>query len=302
MSTATPGILEGSAAGAAFRSRIQSGKTLPLIGVYDVFSARIAAERFDGLFLSGFSFAASAYGLPDIGFSNWRDVQDFTSRVRSVAPNRHILADVDDGFGDHVIASKVIQNLEMCGASAVMMEDQKRPRKCGHYEGKELLPVEEYLTKLKHVLRARQSLFVLARTDATTYDEAFSRAKKFAEAGADGVMIEAVRDLDFVRKVANEIKRPIAVNQLHGGKSPNWTVPELQEAGVSIILYSTPCLFAAQQAMEKYLDGMVQSQSLPTEGTAKLSQCTDLLNRSLKLSERPEELMTHSLPQEQGWL
>ena len=144
--------------GTAFRDRLATGRVLPLIGVYDAFSAKLAAQRFDGVFCSGFSFAASNYGLPDVGYVNWRDISDFALRVRQILPRTHLLVDIDDGFGDQTIASTVVENLESIGTSAVMFEDQKRPRRCGHYEGKEILPVEEYLVKLRAVLRPRDAL------------------------------------------------------------------------------------------------------------------------------------------------
>src|SRR4030042_3215987 len=153
-------------AGTLFRQRVGLGRILPLPAVYDMFSARIVAKRFEGVFCSGFGFAASAYGLPDVGFVTWRDIVDYATRMRSILPQSHILVDIDDGFGDDVIALNTVYMLERRGISAVMMEDQKRPRRCGHVEGKQILPVDEYLIKLSHVLKTRKSLFVMARTDA----------------------------------------------------------------------------------------------------------------------------------------
>jgi 2-methylisocitrate lyase-like PEP mutase family enzyme len=251
---------------------------LPLIGVYDVFSARIAAERFEGVFCSGYGYAASAYGLPDVGFVNWRDMADFATKIRHAIPNTHILVDVDDGFGDEVVAANTIRILESNGLSAVMMEDQKRPRKCGHFEGKEVLPVEEYLTKLGKVLATRQSLFVIARTDATDPAEGIRRAVRYAEAGADGIMVEAVRDLQTISRLRSQVSVPIMVNQLHGGKSPNWRFDELEDAGASIVICSTPCLFAAQYGIEQYLDMMVKTNCLPAENTASMDDCARVLN------------------------
>ena len=264
-------------AGQEFRKRIAKGKILPLIGIYDVFSAKIAAERFEGVFCSGFSYAASAYGLPDIGYVNWRDITDFSTKIRHVIHDTHILVDIDDGFGDEMIAASVAKNLESNGLSAVMMEDQKRPRKCGHFEGKEVLPVDEYLTKLNKVLEARESIFIIARTDATDYKDGLNRAIAYSDAGADGVMVEAIHDLSIVKELSNKIKCPIMVNQLHGGKSPNWSLNEMEDAGVSIVIYSTPCLFAAQYSMGKYLDSLLEIGKLPSENTATMEECNRIL-------------------------
>jgi 2-methylisocitrate lyase-like PEP mutase family enzyme len=270
--------LTGRTAGDAFRSRLDSDKLLCLIGVYDVFSARLAAERFEGVFCSGYSYAASAYGLPDIGYVNWRDITDFSTKIRHVLPSTHILVDVDDGFGDEIVASQTIRSLELNGLSAVMMEDQKRPRRCGHFEGKEILPIGEYLTKLKRVIAARKGIFVIARTDATDPSDALDRAASYAEAGADGVMVEAIRDLETLAKLRSFVSVPIMVNQLHGGKSPNWRFDELEDAGASILICSTPCLFAAQYGIERYLDSMLEEQRLPSQHTANMADCARVLN------------------------
>src|SRR5262245_29112522 len=268
----------GPKAGDQFRLRLGEQRLLGLIGVYDVFSAKIAAARFEGVFCSGFSYAASAYGLPDIGYVNWRDITDFSTKIRHVVPDTHILVDVDDGFGDEVVASNTIRILESNGLSAVMMEDQKRPRRCGHFEGKEVLPVEEYLTKLSNVIETRKSIFVIARTDASDPSEGIERAVCYAEAGADGVMVEAIRDLDTISKLRSHLSVPIMVNQLHGGKSPNWRFNELEDAGASIVICSTPCLFAAQYGIEHYLDMMLETKCLPSENTTSMDDCARVLN------------------------
>jgi 2-methylisocitrate lyase-like PEP mutase family enzyme len=272
--------LTGRTAGDTFRRRLCSEKLLCLIGVYDVFSARIAAQRFEGVFCSGYSYAASAYGLPDVGYVNWRDIADFSTKIRHVLPSTHILVDVDDGFGDEVVASNTVRILELNGLSAVMMEDQKRPRRCGHFEGKEVLPVKEYLIKLSRVIAARKGIFVIARTDATDAAEALDRAAMYAEAGADGVMVEAIRDLETLAKLRSWVSVPIMVNQLHGGKSPNWRFDELEDAGASILICSTPCLFAAQYGMERYLDKMLEENRLPSQNTSTMAECARILDGS----------------------
>lgn len=277
--------LTGRTAGDAFRRRLQSGKLLCLIGVYDVFSARIAAQRFEGVFCSGYSYAASAYGLPDVGYVNWRDIADFSTRIRHVLPSTHILVDVDDGFGDEVVASNTARILELNGLSAIMMEDQKRPRRCGHFEGKEILPLPEYLTKLARVLDSRDGIFVIARTDATDPSEALDRAVSYAEAGADGVMVEAIRDLETIAKLRSWISAPLMVNQLHGGKSPNWRFDELEDAGASILICSTPCLFAAQYGIERYLDLMLETNRLPSENTVSMKDCARVLDGGVDCRE-----------------
>lgn len=278
----------GPKAGDEFRRRIRlPNGLLTLIGVYDVFSAKIVAERFEGVFCSGFSYAASAYGLPDVGYVNWRDMTDFATKIRHAIPITHILVDIDDGFGDEVVASNTVRILELNGLSAVMMEDQKRPRRCGHFEGKEILSVEEYLIKLSNVIETRKSIFVIARTDATDPSEAIDRAVIYAENGADGVMVEAIKDLKTISKLRKLVSVPIMVNQLHGGKSPDWRFDELEDAGASIVICSTPCLFSAQYGIERYLDMMIETNRLPSENTASMNDCSLVLNGTAILG-RPD--------------
>jgi 2-methylisocitrate lyase-like PEP mutase family enzyme len=284
--------LTGPSAGDEFRRRIGKNGLLWLIGVYDVFSALIAATRFEGVFCSGYSYAASAYGLPDVGYVNWRDMTDFATKIRHAIPSTHILVDVDDGFGDEVVASNTIRILESNGLSAVMMEDQKRPRRCGHFEGKEILPLPEYLTKLAKVLETRSSLFVIARTDASDPSEAIERAVAYANAGADGVMVEAIRDLKTLSVLRSQVSVPIMINQLHGGKSPNWRFDEMQDAGASIVICSTPCLFAAQNGIEQYLDSMLQMQRLPAENTSTMADCARVLSGSGTPQRQSSQLLT----------
>ncbi len=157
--------------GTALRKEVRRGNIVPLIGVYDVFSASLAARHFQGLFISGFSFAASYYGLPDIGFISWSDIVAFTHRVRAILPHHHVVVDIDDGYCDAEVACHVVSLLEGVGASGVVLEDQQRPRKCGHYDGKQLMELEPFLFKLERVLETRRDLFVVARTDAADEEE-----------------------------------------------------------------------------------------------------------------------------------
>lgn len=271
--------------GEAFRARMRKGGILALPGIYDVFSARLAMRDFEGVFCSGFGFSASAYGMQDIGYVTWGDICDFASKVRFAVGDKYMLVDVDDGFGDAVIAATTIRTVEERGASAVMFEDQKRPRKCGHFAGKEILPVADYTAKLQLALKSRKSVFVIARTDATDAAEGIERAHAYAEAGADGVMVEAIRDLSTLEKLAKRVSVPIMVNQLFGGKSPNWSLKEMESAGASIVIYSTPCLFAAQYAIQNYLQRLLADGGrLPSAQTASMDEVKAMLLESPEIT------------------
>ena len=263
---------------------LENGEILPFIGIYDVFSASIAAKYYNSFFLSGFSFAASFYGLPDIGFISWTDMLDFTKRVRSVFPQHNILVDVDDGYGDPEVAAHVIYHLEAAGASGVVIEDQKRPRKCGHFEGKQIMDLYEFIIKLKKVLNTRRNIFVVARTDASNEDEIIKRIRGFEEAGADAILVEAVLNISFVKKLSKVINIPLMINKIAGGKSPNWTLDELKNAGVSLVNLSTPCLFAAYSAIDDAMRQIQKDNGLLREvddGYPGIASCTSILNENL---------------------
>ncbi|MBO1418995.1 oxaloacetate decarboxylase [Streptomyces sp. FH025] len=276
--------------GRRLRAEIASPGTTPLIGVYDMYSASIAAEHYDGMFVSGFGFAASHYGLPDIGFIAWPDMVGFVERLRGAFPRHHLLVDIDDGYVDPEVACHVVRRLERIGASGVILEDQKRPRRCGHADGKQVLPLDEYLAKLDAVLANRTDLLVVARTDATEEREILHRARALAETEADVVLVDGVRSEEWIRRIRREVgDRPLLFNQIEGGKSPRLSLSELAGLGVDVAIYSTPCLFAAHRAMEEALAGLkVADGRLPataTEGRrVGVRESTELLERNLTRS------------------
>ncbi|MCO5990498.1 isocitrate lyase/PEP mutase family protein [Actinoallomurus spadix] len=278
-------------AGRRLRDAIGGDSVTPLIGVFDMFSASVAARHYDGLFVSGFGFAASHYGLPDIGFIAWPDMVGFVQRLRLAFPRHHLLVDIDDGYVDPEVACHVVEHLEAIGASGVVIEDQKRPRRCGHVDGKQILPLEEYLEKLRLVLRTRRDLVVVARTDATDEREIVRRAEALAATDADVILVDGVRSAEWIRKVrAVTGGKPLLFNQIAGGRSPRFSLSDLAALGVGVAIYSTPCLFAAQAAMEgalarlKQEDGRlpaVTDGTVGADGAVGVAGCLSLLERNL---------------------
>ncbi|WP_221353463.1 isocitrate lyase/PEP mutase family protein [Streptomyces beigongshangae] len=271
--------------GLELREAIRSEGTTPLIGIYDMYSASLAARHYEGLFVSGFGFAASYYGLPDIGFIAWPDIVAFTQRLRLALPRHHLLVDIDDGYADPEVACHVVQQLERAGASGVILEDQKRPRRCGHADGKQILPLGEYLEKLAMVLDSRTELVVVARTDATEEAEIERRALALAQSGADVVLVDGVRTVESLRRIREVIGgMPLLFNQIGGGRSPRLSLPELTDLGVDVALYSTPCLFAAHDAVDAALTDLRNTDGRLPEtvpGGADVRSSTRLLERNI---------------------
>ncbi|MGW0767229.1 isocitrate lyase/PEP mutase family protein [Streptomyces sp. NPDC002676] len=280
--------------GKKLRDQIASPGTTPLIGVYDMYSASIAAKHYDGMFVSGFGFAASYYGLPDIGFIAWPDMVAFVQRLRGAFPNHHLLVDIDDGYVDPEVACHVVEGLERIGASGVILEDQKRPRRCGHADGKQVLPLEEYLEKLEKVLATRKDLVVVARTDATDEHDILHRAERLAATDADVVLVDGVRSVEWIERIRKVVgDKPLLFNQIAGGKSPRLSLGELSDLGVDVAIYSTPCLFAAHEAMDSALaelkaaDGRLPHVD-PANGIG-VKASTTLLERNIDPERRTPE-------------
>lgn len=274
--------------GSALREAVRSG-FLPFVGIYDAFSAAVAGRRADHLFLSGLGFAASQYGLPDVGFVAWAEMVAFAERVRAILPGHAILVDIDDGYGDPDIVAHVVRRMEAAGATGIVLEDQRRPRRCGHLDGRQVLPLEEYLVKLERALAERRDLFVIARTDASGAEEIARRLDAFADMGADAVLADGLANPASIRSFRDRTGIPVAFNQIAGGKSPPRSARELEEAGISIGIYSTPCLFAAQAAIDATVhallgpDGRLSTGGL---GAIGLTDCTAILDANLARAGR----------------
>jgi 2-methylisocitrate lyase-like PEP mutase family enzyme len=280
-------------AGEKLRLDVRSTPITPLIGVFDMFSASLVAQHYGGMFVSGFGFAASYYGLPDIGFIAWPDMVNFVQRLRVAFSHQHLLVDIDDGYVDPEVACHVVEHLERIGASGVILEDQKRPRRCGHVDGKQILPLQEYLEKLNLVLQTRAELLVVARTDATEESEILHRVEALAATDADMLLVDGVRSVDWIRRVRGVIgDKPLLFNQIAGGRSPRLSLTELEDLGVNATIYSTPCLFAAQSAIDNaLLELRANDGRLPeaTEGAVDIAASIALLERNISRNHKTRE-------------
>ena len=255
------------------------------IGIYDVFSATVAAEHFDGLFISGFGFAASYYGLPDVDFIAWPDIVQFIHRIRTVLPQHHLMVDIDDGYTDVEVTCHVTKLLETVGASGVILDDQQQPRRCGKTDGNQIISLDHFLITIDRVLAKRNDLFVVARTGTTDPEDISRRAQAFERTGVDAVLIDSLTDLSLVRQIRGEVKCPLMFNQMAGGKSPTCGLSELADAGISLVNYNSPCLFAAQTAIEetmKSLKARDGNLAVLAGKQATLPSCQNVLFNNLK--------------------
>jgi 2-methylisocitrate lyase-like PEP mutase family enzyme len=254
-----------------FRARLARPETIALPGCYDVLSALISEDAgFEAIFLSGYGVAASFLGNPDIGLTTLSETAQLARNVVD-AVNVPVVVDVDDGYGNEENVSRTIYEMESAGVAAIQMEDQISPKRCGHAEGKKVLPMELYLSKLAAALKARQTpLSIIARTDSTDLDDAVQRARKYLETGADAAIIDGLRSMEAVRRVGRDVPGNKQLNLIFGGKTPILTVDQAQEAGFKILLYSTPALYLTAHALRQWMPALRQSRDLKALADASL--------------------------------
>lgn len=213
-------------------------------GVYDALGASLAQSAgFDTVYLSGASLAYTKLGQPDIGLLSFTEIADSLWRIRD-RTDLSIVADCDTGFGNALNAMRCVKMLERAGANAIQLEDQTYPKRCGHLAGKNLVPLNEMVGKLKAALDARQSedTLIVARTDALGVigtDEAIERALAFKECGADMVFVEGIRSDDDIQKIMTALNGevPIMANMVEGGDTPLKNAQILQELGFSLVIF-----------------------------------------------------------------
>jgi 2-methylisocitrate lyase-like PEP mutase family enzyme len=273
--------------GRALREQITFGhEVAPFLGVYDCFSASVASRYSENLFLSGFGMAAGFYGLPDVGYIAWSDMVQTAWRIRQIFPEHRLLVDIDDGYVDAHTACHVVRQLDAMGVAMVMLEDQARPRRCGHADGKQIMPLEGYIEKLEAVLAARGNTLVLARTDSSG-EEIFKRVEAISRTEADVILVDGIDSMATLQRVRAATEKPILFNQIAGGKSPRLSLAQLRAEGIELAQYSTPLLFAAQAAMVAAMEelsangGVLPDTSQP--GVVGVAACTGMLNANVPL-------------------
>jgi methylisocitrate lyase len=258
---------QGSA-GKRFRAAVAEEKPLQVAGAINAYTARMAeATGFRALYLSGGGVAANSLGMPDLGISTMEDVLTDVRRITEVT-TLPLLVDIDTGWGSAFNIARTIRSMIKAGAGAVHMEDQVGAKRCGHRPGKELVPAEEMVDRIKAAVDARtdEGFVIMARTDALAGEglkAAIERAQAYVAAGADMIFAEAVTELNQYTEFRKAVGVPILANTTEFGQTPLWTREELAGAGVDIILYCCAAYRAMNAAALKVYE------AIRTEGTQK---------------------------------
>ncbi|MGD9796630.1 MAG: oxaloacetate decarboxylase [Acidimicrobiia bacterium] len=266
--------------GQRLRALLASSAPVLAPGAANALGARIVADcGFDVVYVSGAGIANWSLGVPDLGLTTMHDVVTEVARICD-AVDLPVVADADAGYGNALNVRRTVREFERAGVAAIQLEDQVDPKRCGHFEGKEVVPVGQMLAKLRAALEARRDpdLVIIARTDARAVeglDAAIERACAYREAGADATFVEAPLDLAELARIGAEVPGPLVANMVEGGKTPIVGRDELGRLGFHLVVYANVAARAAMKAMQGALT------DLAVAGTS-----ADLGDRIVTMAER----------------
>jgi 2-methylisocitrate lyase-like PEP mutase family enzyme len=245
-----------------FRALLAPGAALLLPGVSNALAARVAADLgFAAAYITGAGIANTYLGIPDNGLVTLSELADHVTAIRDVFPGP-LMVDADTGFGNAMNMVRTMKLLERAGADAIQIEDQVFPKRCGHFDGKEVIPAAEMVAKLKAAADARSDadLLIVARTDAIAvegFEAALDRARAYREAGADVTFIEAPKSAEQIAAIAR-LPWPQLVNIVLGGRTPELPNARLKELGFAGVIYANIALQAAVRGMQLALGALRQ--------------------------------------------
>jgi 2-methylisocitrate lyase-like PEP mutase family enzyme len=249
------------------RQALVAGAGHMMPGAGNALAARfIEAAGHKMMLVSGAAVANNYLGVPDLGLVSVTELADHVAAIRDVV-NIPILADGDTGFGNAINARRTVQLLERAGANAIMLEDQTYPKRCGHFEGKDIISTQEMVSKLKAAVDARKDpdLMILARTDARAvegFEAALDRARAYQEAGADFLFIEAPLTREELLAIPAAVPGIHLCNMVIGGKTPLLPREELAQAGYAVVCYANAALQASMLAMQQAMQHLAEHGSI----------------------------------------
>ncbi|MET0460223.1 MAG: isocitrate lyase/PEP mutase family protein [Ilumatobacteraceae bacterium] len=247
-------------------------------GCFDALSATLVEQAgFDAAYLSGFALSAGSLGVPDLGLIGLDDVAGAVRRITAQV-TIPVIADIDTGFGGPLNVRRTVLEVEAAGAAAVQIEDQVAPKRCGHFEDKEIVALDDAVERVAIAVESRRSAdtVVIARTDAvavTGVDAAIERGTAFVAAGADVVFVEALEDADQLARVSAALAgTPLLYNAVEGGRSPLLDAPTLATHGVRILIHPVTLLLETIRAQRDALAALRAGRPATTETLATARQ------------------------------
>jgi len=240
------------------RKILEKEKALLVPGSYDAFSAKILKQAgFRVIYMSGSGVTASLTGMPDVGLLT---MTEMVNQARNIvnAIDLPLICDADHGYGNPINVIRTVKEYERAGVAGIHIEDQVAPKKCGHFEGKQIIHAEEMVKKIEAAIHAREdpAFLLIARTDARAVaglDEAMVRARLYAQAGADMIFLEAPQSNSELKTITKELSDvPLLVNMVEGGKTPVLPFEDFEEMGFKIVLYPTSSIRTVAKTLQEY--------------------------------------------------
>ena len=249
------------------RSRLAAGESVLMPGVWDALSTKLATEAgFSTVFVSGYCVSGTLLGKPDLGFLSQTEMAEVARRICTASPEAIVVVDADTGYGGPLNTVRTVELWEHAGAAGMFLEDQVWPKRCGHMAGKQIVPTEEWLSKLRAAVGHRTHLHVTARTDAravTGLDDAIERAKMARDCGVDAVFIEAPESVGEMEHIAASLTDiTLVANMVETGKTPLLTPDELAAMGFRLIVSPLTALFTMVSSIRQSLEILARQGTL----------------------------------------
>jgi 2-methylisocitrate lyase-like PEP mutase family enzyme len=264
------------------KQMIEAGEFITAPGVFDMISALVADQMaFPAIYVTGYGIAASHMGLPDAGIMTYTDME---TRVRRIVEgtNTPVIADADTGYGGLLNVRHTVRGYEAAGVTAIQIEDQEYPKKCGHTPGRRVIPLEEMVSKIKVANDSRSSadFLIIARTDSRTglgIDEALRRGEAFEKAGADVVFIEAPESVEEMQMINDRIGRPTLANMVSGGRTPVLPSAELENLGFAIGIHPALGFLAVGKALKEAYGTLADSGDVSSANLEDFGEFSKLM-------------------------
>lgn len=269
----------------SWASTLDKHKLLVLPVAHDALTARlIQLAGFAAYQIGGFALVGASHAVPDVDLEHFGEIAPRVSDIIASSP-LPVLVDCDNGYGDVKNVTRTVRGYEFLGASALFLEDQEGPKKCGHMAGKKVVPVDEMVAKVKAAVaaRTRPDLFILARTDAIQphgLDDALMRGEQYLKAGADGAYFEGPTDEEQLARIGKEFKGvPLATSVLErGGKTPALKPDEFKDLGFSMLLYPSTVIFQVAWVIERALGDLKSGKAMPPSRSIDMDRFEQMMD------------------------
>ena len=249
------------------RELLAGNKIIMAPGAYDAWSARLVEKAgFPVVYMTGYGVSASVLGRPDIGLISMQEMAEAAKNICNCT-TVPVIADADNGYGNSLNVIRTVTEYEMAGVAGIQLEDQVMPKRCGHMEGKQVIPKEEMVAKIRAAVYARKNpdTVIIARTDAIAvngYEDAIDRAQAYRAAGADVVFVEALQSQEQVEQTQKLVDAPLFANMVEHGKTPLDTADNLYAMGFRIAIYPLVTLYTATKAITDVLSVLKEKEDL----------------------------------------